>query len=68
MSRRVWPVGAVSNTIWSKLFPTSGFPISPVNSSNAAISTVQEPDSPSSMLRSAASGKIPRIGPITRSR
>ena len=48
LSRRsVWPVGAVSNTTWSKLWSASApSPASrAANSSNAAISVVQAPES-----------------------
>ena len=38
------------------------------NSSKAAISTVQDPENCSSMLRMAASGSTPRYGPTIRSR
>jgi len=48
--RMVCPVGAVSKTIWSKSLRKAGFVNKPVNSSNAAISVVQEPDNCSSML------------------
>ncbi len=59
-SRSVWPVGAVSKTTWSKRAVVAGSPSSFANSSNAAISTVQAPDSCSSMLASALSGSTPR--------
>jgi hypothetical protein len=39
-----------------------------VNSSKAAISVVQAPESCSSMLRTASSGSTPRTGPTMRSR
>ena len=58
--RRVWPVGAVSNTTWSKSSRITGLPMSLANSSKAAISTVQAPASCSSMAVMAASGSTPR--------
>ena len=67
-SRSVCPVGAVSNRTWSKSAVVPGSPKSRENSSKAAISTVQEPESCSSMLMMAASGSTPRYGPTRRSR
>ena len=40
----------------------------PVNSSNAAISTVQAPDNCSSIVATTASGNLSRYGPTTLSR
>ena len=48
LSRRsVWPVGAVSNTTWSKVWSASAPSLASraANSSNAAISVVQAPES-----------------------
>ena len=55
-SRSVWPVGAVSNTTWSKSPATPVPARSAAKASKAAISTVQPPENCSSMLRIAASG------------
>ena len=44
-SRMVWPVGAVSNTMWSYWPTGAGSASSVVNSSNEAISVVHEPES-----------------------
>ena len=67
-SRSVCPVGAVSNRTWSNSAVAAGSPSSRANSSNAAISTVQAPESCSSMLFTAAGGRSSRYGPTTRSR
>ena len=67
-SRSVWPVGAVSKMTWSYSRVTSALPSSLVNSSNAAISSVQAPESCYSMLATALAGSTPRYGPTTRSR
>src|SRR5690606_33562980 len=48
--RRVWPVGAVSNTIVSYCFVYAPFVNSIANSLKAAISTVQAPDNCSSIF------------------
>ena len=58
--RRVCPVGAVSNTMWSKTPVASWSARSLVNSLKAAISTVQAPESCSSMLVMEASGRTLR--------
>ncbi len=59
-SRSVWPVGAVSKITWSKPAVASGEPSSRANSSKAAISTVQAPESCSSMLATAVAGSRSR--------
>jgi hypothetical protein len=66
--RSVWPVGAVSKTTWSNAAVAASSPSSFENSSNAAISTVQAPESCSSMLATATAGSTPRYGPTMRSR
>src|ERR1017187_486667 len=66
--RSVCPVGAVSKRTWSKSVVASGWPSSLENSSKAAISIVQAPESCSSMPRTMASGSLPRYGPTSFSR
>ena len=66
--RMVWPVGAVSKRIWSYSERSAGSVSRAVNSSKAAISVVQAPESCSSMLRTTRSGNLPRTGPTIRSR
>ena len=66
--RMVWPVGAVSNTMWSNSCVSELSINSAVNSSNAAISVVHAPESCSSMPLTIASGRMPRTGPTMRSR
>ncbi len=66
--RIVWPVGAVSKTMWSYLPATPVSVSREVNSSNAAISVVHAPESCSSMPLTTASGRTPRTGPTIRSR
>ena len=67
-SRSVCPVGAVSKITWSNAAVATLSPSSFENSSKAAISTVQAPESCSSMLATATAGNTPRYGPTTRSR
>ena len=64
----VWPVGAVSKMTLSYVWAISSDERSEANRSNAAISTVHEPLSCSSMLAMASSGRTPRYGPTTLSR
>ncbi len=66
--RMVCPVGAVSKMMWS-YFPMSVSSVSnAVNSSKAAISVVQAPESCSSIPARAFSGRLPRIGSRMRAR
>ena len=62
------PVGAVSKTTWSNEAVALASPSKRENSSNAAISSVQEPENCSSMLATAAAGNSDRYGPTIRSR
>ena len=63
--RMVWPVGAVSKTIWSYSSRNAMSVRSAVNSSNAAISVVHAPDSCSSIPATTSSGSSPRTGSIS---
>ena len=67
-SRSVCPVGAVSKITWSNTEVALASPKSRENSSNAAISSVQEPENCSSMLAIAVAGSCDRYGPTIRSR
>ena len=58
--RRVWPVGAVSKMIWSYWPLMASSVMKWANSLKDAISTVQEPESCSSMLAMMDSGSLPR--------
>ena len=65
--RNVCPVGAVSKMIWSYSFALSASVIKSENWLKAAISTVQEPESCSSIFWITLSGSFPRKGAITLS-
>ncbi len=60
--RIVWPVGAVSKMMCSKRVSREASVSKPVNSSNAAISVVQAPESCSLILLTTSSGRRPLIG------
>ena len=66
--RMVWPVGAVSKTMWSYWPIRFSSASRAVNSLNEAISVVHEPDSCSVIEASSLSGSSPRTGAMIRSR
>ena len=69
ISRRVWPVGAVSKMTWSKPAVAPGSPSSRENSSKAAISSrAGAGELFLHALAATASGSLPRYGPTSFSR